>query len=155
MEPPDENKHSVSRRFANLVLGLGLVGTVCGFAGTALAFLLPGRSGLTASGFISGKEGVLTPGQIGENQGVVGRSDLGRILVIRKGETFIGLQATCSHLGCTVVWNGTSQQVECPCHGARFNIAGQVLRGPAREPLAIVGLNVTNEGIMLATRRAS
>ena len=54
------------------------------------------------------------------------------LLVGREGPLF----ATCTHLGCTVAWNSSTQQVECPCHGACYDLLGQVLRGPAREPLA-------------------
>ena len=83
-----------------------------------------------------GREGPLSAAALGEDEGVVARSNLGKVLVIRRGERLIALQATCTHLGCTVAWNSSTQQVECPCHGARYDLLGQVLRGPAREPLA-------------------
>lgn len=39
--------------------------------------------------------------------------------------------AICSHLGCVVNWNEAEKSWDCPCHGARFDTQGQVLRAPA------------------------
>lgn len=46
----------------------------------------------------------------------------------------------CSHLKCTIAWNGSEKAWECPCHGSRFAVDGEVLTGPARAPLGKVDL---------------
>ena len=125
------------RRVVNAFLGLGFVSTLSGFAGATLAYLWPGRAhSAFGSNLLMGREGPLSAAALGDDEGVVGRSHLGKVLVIRRGERLVGLQATCTHLGCIVAWNSATQQVECPCHGALYDLQGQVLRGPAREPLA-------------------
>lgn len=42
----------------------------------------------------------------------------------------------CSHLGCSVAWTPADGLFECPCHGSRFTINGQVAHGPAAYPLS-------------------
>lgn len=50
------------------------------------------------------------------------------------------LSAKCTHLRCIVRWNSAEQSWDCPCHGSRFDILGNILHGPAPEPLESVTL---------------
>lgn len=41
----------------------------------------------------------------------------------------------CPHLGCQLEWNPADHSWDCPCHGSRFDIHGQLLNGPATSDL--------------------
>ena len=78
------------RRVVNAFLGLGFVSTLGGFAGAALAYLWPGASGASGSNLLMGKDGPLSAATLAQDEGVVGRSNLGKVLVIRRGERLVG-----------------------------------------------------------------
>jgi Rieske Fe-S protein len=46
------------------------------------------------------------------------------------------LSATCTHMACVVQFNDAERTWDCPCHGSRFDVDGNVLNGPAVRNLA-------------------
>lgn len=45
------------------------------------------------------------------------------------------LSPVCTHAGCIVNWNSVEQSWDCPCHGARYDVDGNVITGPATKSL--------------------
>ncbi|WP_455540139.1 FAD-dependent oxidoreductase [Terrisporobacter sp.] len=46
---------------------------------------------------------------------------------------------TCTHLGCELRFNSAEKSWDCPCHGSRFDFKGNILNGPALNPLKCYG----------------
>ena len=38
---------------------------------------------------------------------------------------------TCPHMGCTVIFNEKDKTWDCPCHGSRFSVDGDIIEGPS------------------------
>ena len=66
-----------------------------------------------------------------------------RIYVVRSAEGFYALSSTCTHLGCMTRYDEAKHEIDCPCHGSRFRLDGQVLQSPA--PRALPRLSITLE----------
>ncbi|MNV62637.1 Cytochrome b6-f complex iron-sulfur subunit 1 [compost metagenome] len=73
------------------------------------------------------------------DEGAVVRHDGKRVGAYKDPEGGLHLvDRTCTHMGCECEWNASERSWDCPCHGSRFSYDGEVLEGPAVEPLAKV-----------------
>ncbi|MDQ3849883.1 MAG: FAD-dependent oxidoreductase [Actinomycetota bacterium] len=64
------------------------------------------------------------------------RSGVGKIGVYRDDDGIAhAVTLRCTHLGCLLHFNAADRSWDCPCHGSRFDVDGQVLAGPAVHPL--------------------
>jgi glycine/D-amino acid oxidase-like deaminating enzyme/nitrite reductase/ring-hydroxylating ferredoxin subunit len=50
------------------------------------------------------------------------------------------LNPVCTHARCIVGWNRVEKSWDCPCHGARYSVDGEVLTGPAQRGLQRIDL---------------
>jgi len=64
--------------------------------------------------------------------------------VVRDAGGLYALTAVCTHQGCTCTASGNG--FYCPCHGATFDLSGNVTLGPARLPLKHYALCITGNG---------
>ncbi|HEU0131692.1 MAG TPA: FAD-dependent oxidoreductase [Mycobacteriales bacterium] len=97
--------------------------------------------------------GYLSPGDVGSvdelepGQAAVIRDGLGKTAAYRDDDGVLhAVSASCTHLGCIVGWNPGEKSWDCPCHGSRFGVDGEVLHGPAVKPLAQVGASSVPSG---------
>ncbi len=69
--------------------------------------------------------------------GVVDAGD-GKMIAafLEEDGTIRALDPRCTHMGCTVRFNQSERTWDCPCHGSRYDLEGEVLQGPAKKPLS-------------------
>jgi cytochrome b6-f complex iron-sulfur subunit len=168
--PVDEEKLAVTRRqFFNRgivgVFGLGL--TVFGV--TNIAFLWPSLSaGFGSKIRVGGLQDILAqiretrePFYVPEGRFYVvpyPSSALGEAEDVYSGGVLAGMEAgvvalyqKCVHLGCRVPWCKSSQWFECPCHGSKYNRAGEHKAGPAPRGLDRFGVEVSGGVVSVDT----
>lgn len=68
--------------------------------------------------------------------------DSAKTLVANLNGTFVALTSVCTHSGCFDSWTFTSSRFTCTCHNSIFDTAGQVLQGPATQPLQVYTTSV-------------
>jgi cytochrome b6-f complex iron-sulfur subunit len=71
-------------------------------------------------------------------------TDAGGPYVGLTAEGLMALYQKCAHLGCRVPFCDQSQWFECPCHGSKYNYAGEWELGPA--PNGLQRFTVTVDG---------
>ncbi len=160
---PDTPEVQVNRRiFLNRAWLLAMSVFSVAFGGTSVAMLWPNS--------VAGFGGKINAGKLTDILKVIateGRyyNPTGRFYIVTYPHTddpenmyvkagvakdgIMTLYQKCAHLGCRVPYCPTSEWFECPCHGSKYNFAGERMPGspaPAglwRFPLEIAGGEVT------------
>jgi len=72
------------------------------------------------------------------------------VAVLTVGGEPVVLNVSCTHLGCTVIWDTADHVFRCPCHGAIFDAEGQVVSGPVSQPLKTVPFTVEDDVLIVS-----
>ncbi len=55
--------------------------------------------------------------------------------IVRGQNGFVAFSPICTHLGCSVAWDGEKKNFRCPCHGGVYSPEGKVISGPPPKAL--------------------
>ncbi len=156
------------RQFLNRATSVSWGAFLAFFGIASLAFLWPKLSGGFGGKIDAGDigeikdaifqpDGSIEPYYVAEaktyvvpfNEALIAETDFDGIGVVVEGLT--GLFQKCVHLGCRVPWCSSSQGFECPCHGSKYNAAGEYAAGPAPRNLDRFALEVINGRLIINT----
>ncbi|WP_144607132.1 QcrA and Rieske domain-containing protein [Algoriphagus algorifonticola] len=65
-------------------------------------------------------------------------------LVVNVNGSYNALTSVCTHTGCDRNWTFGSNKFVCSCHGSEFDTNGNVLKGPANQPLRSFSTSLNN-----------
>jgi cytochrome b6-f complex iron-sulfur subunit len=88
-----------------------------------------------------------------DKNGVLMNTSIPAVVIPNSGQSdgISALNPTCTHLDCTVEWQGDKKEFFCPCHDSRFAADGKVLQGPADRPLALYEIKQEGDLILIKT----
>jgi cytochrome b6-f complex iron-sulfur subunit len=137
------------RRFVNWFLGGSLLGTTGSLLYPLIRYLIPPRQAeAAAKRVVAAKLGELAP-----NSAKIFRFGSSPALLIRTSEgEFRAFSAICTHLTCTVNYEGDTGTLYCPCHNGRFDLAGNVLSGPPPRPLDAYQVEISGEDVFVSRK---
>jgi cytochrome b6-f complex iron-sulfur subunit len=137
------------RNILELLMGIGTIATLVGAITPVLAYLSPLSKQSSSGNILEDRDGSpVSAEKLQEGVGLVGRIGDRPVLAIRKNDQILGYSAVCTHLGCIVRWNAGGNQIECPCHGGRFNLLGEVTGGPPPDGIPTIHLKIEDNRIV-------
>ena len=73
-----------------------------------------------------------------------------KILLIRDAENSVrAVSASCTHERVKLRYDKKRNQIRCPAHGSRFELSGEVIRGPAEEALTRYDARLEDNRILI------
>jgi len=126
-----------------------LVGTLLTFLYPVIRFIIPPKqTDIVVNKVEAAKVGELTPNsfrifKFGNSPGILINTVQGDL---------ISFTAVCTHLACTVRYDGQTQTIHCPCHNGRFDLAGNVISGPPPAPLEEYNVEIFDNIIFVSRR---
>lgn len=85
---------------------------------------------------------------VGESKNIVVNNVPG-VLINRPDQGFVAISRVCTHLGCLVEYQKDKKRLFCPCHGATYDLKGNVVSGPPPKPLTQFPLKIEGDSIII------
>ncbi|MBN2175799.1 MAG: Rieske (2Fe-2S) protein [Bacteroidales bacterium] len=114
-----ENKNGISRR--NFLKWLGWL--------MAIPYVFITGISIKRNNQINSKKTVRTSSNI-----AAGVTFSGQVILVKNNASVHIFSSRCTHLGCRIN-SLENDEIVCPCHGSRFDLEGNCIKGPANKPL--------------------
>ncbi len=132
-----------SRRDFLVQIGVGAcAAAAAGSAVVTLDYLKPKVLFEPSTSFLAGSPLDFTDGVVRFNKEK-------KAYVIGAAGGVYALSAVCTHLGCITRFRSDERIIACPCHGSRFDLEGNVVHGPAPQPLPWLGVTQDTVGNLI------
>ncbi len=162
---PPSRAPAVSRRdFFRKSLITSLLVFGAQFGGASIAFLWPSLKGgfgaLIDAGALDDIKAAVASGDpfyVGTGRFYIvpyrgeAKGDIDYVKEGVSGEGIMPLYQRCVHLGCRVPFCGQSKWFECPCHGSKYNSAGEYQLGPAPRGMDRFHIEISGGRVMVDT----
>jgi len=137
------------RSFIDFFFGGSLLATIAAFLYPVVRYVLPSKSaGVIQNSVTAAKVGELPP-----NAAKIFKFGSTPAVLVNTAEgTLVALSAVCTHLTCTVRYDGETGTLFCPCHNGRFDLSGNVLSGPPPRPLETYAVEVTGPDVIVSRK---
>ena len=137
------------RNFLDIFFGGSLLATIAAFVYPVVRYVLPSkRTSVIENSVAAAKVGELPP-----NAAKVFKFGSAPAVLINTAEgTLVALSAICTHLTCTVRYDGETGTLFCPCHNGRFDLNGNVLSGPPPRPLETYAVEISGPDIIVTRK---
>ena len=137
------------RRWVNLLLGSGVLGSIASFLYPAFRYIIPPPvPESTSRSVVAAKLNQLKLNaakifQFGSKPAILIRSATGE---------FSAMSAVCTHLNCTVQYREDLHQIWCACHNGLYDLAGRNVSGPPPRPLEAFDVHVQGEDVIVSRK---
>ena len=137
------------RNFLDIFFGGSLLATIAAFVYPVVRYVLPSkRTAVIQNSVAAAKVGELPP-----NAAKVFKFGSAPAVLINTAEgKLVALSAICTHLTCTVRYDGETGTLFCPCHNGRFDLNGTVLSGPPPRPLETYAVEISGPDIIVTRK---
>ena len=71
-----------------------------------------------------------------------------KFIIVKTSSSLNIYSSKCTHLGC-LIKNKEGNEFVCPCHGSRYDLTGQALKGPAQKPLRLLRFKKEKDKIII------
>lgn len=75
-----------------------------------------------------------------------------KIYLVNDGNSLFALSPVCTHLGCFVNFDRQKNEFLCPCHGGRYDVNGNVIAGPPKEPLRRLPVKIEGDKLFIGVK---